>query len=482
MGKFVFLLSLSACAMICSCEQEKDDPSDVVLAGKQDLASILITKPDTARIVNSERAAEIASEFFNKYYPVSRSEMRTIKEVRSINNSEGIPQMYVINFVNNEGFVIVSATKEYYPVLAQGNEGNFNLNDTCSPAFFWLSDQLVQISQCDELPDSVKTDIANSWSIYNSEESLTVSRSDYPEKPQVYYDSLRMWSLDEKYQVYYFNDYMQTEEYRNLSDYEKHMIETNIVTLGNSNYGPKEDVTIVLTRNYYHPNKYPTTLLKSKWGQGVPYNGDDENAPYLGCTTIAAGQIMRYHEWPIYYNWAEMPYGQPLIYATQTLRQFLLNLSKVIGVKYDGKNASATIDQVRSALEKNDYKVVKQDHNLSTVLFSIEYHEPVLMTGSGTSGHAWVCDGANITTGYHEIRIMTLEYRPTAYNTPSEMIEAYKITQTTSFSGYRLHMNWGWYGQADGFYLDNNMNPKTSKEQYYFNKNRRELLITPKKQ
>ena len=103
------------------------------------------------------------------------------------------------------------------------------------------------------------------------------------------------------------------------------------------------------------------------------------------------------------------------------------------------------------------------------------------MDGSGTGVHAWVCDGIDSYTYYHEIRVMTLPYRPTAQIIPTEMIEAIKILKPIYSTGYRYHMNWGWYGTADGFYLDNSMNPKVEDGNYSYNKNRTELLIIPNK-
>lgn len=70
---------------------------------------------------------------------------------------------------------------------------------------------------------------------------------------------------------------------------------------------------------------------------------------------------------------------------------------------------------------------------------------------------------------------MTLDYRPTAYSTPDLMVEAYHLDNYVAYFPIRLHFNWGWNGNYNGFYLDNDIvNPFGN-----FIKNRNDLLIRP---
>ncbi|MDE6048544.1 MAG: C10 family peptidase [Paramuribaculum sp.] len=452
-------------------------PSDVIdRTTETDLNGIVLTVPDTLSTVNQNRAAEIASKFFGKRYPESRADSRDIAEIKTISDINGKELMHVVNFADNKGFVIVSAEKGYYPIIAQSDEGNFNADNTDSPAYMWLMSQKYNVAKCTELPDSVKSDIAQAWTEYDYKTGLDLSsRSDYIDKPQVYYDSLRMWSLNDQYKVYNYNDFILTDDYLTLSDDEKYQITSNIIMLGNSNYGTKEDVTLVLVKDYTHYANFPKTLLKTQWGQGKPYNNAVPNNYPLGCTTIAAGQIMNYHRWPSYYDWNNMYYSSSL------LADFLYGLAKKIGVSFKENGSPGPTSGVLNALKQQDYTVTHIAHNTSKVMTEIKNKRPVYMDGSGTSVHAWVCDGIDSYTYYHEIRIMTLPYRPTAQIIPTEMIEAIKILKPIYSTGYRYHMNWGWYGTADGFYLDNSMNPKVEDGNYSYNKNRTELLIIPNK-
>ena len=474
----ILLTCTAAFAALASCTSEM--PVDLIdQPGEINLNEIVLTVPDTLGTVSQQRAAEIATKFFGKRYPDSRAESKGIAEIKAVCDSDGKELMYIVNFADNQGFVIVSAEKGYYPILAQSDEGNFTTDNTDSPAYMWLMSQKYNVANCAELPDSMKSEIAQAWTAYDYQTGLDVSSRANVEKPQVYYDSLRMWSVSGKYKVYNYNDFIHTDDYQTLSFDDRNQISANLMMLGNSNYGTVEDVTVVLVRDYTdYAEEYPRILIKTQWGQWEPYNILVPNKYPLGCTTIAAGQIMRYHQWPSYYNWNDMPYFT----ATSSTQQFLYELANVIGVKFGKDGSSATIDQVKSALTKKNFTVTKQGHKVNTVLDNLKVNKPVFMQGENSNvGHAWVCDGVDFNANYHEIRVMTLDYRPIAEIIPTEMIEAMKIVKETYTSGYRYHMNWGWHGAANGFFLDNTMNPTTQNVTHSYNKNRIDLLITPNK-
>lgn len=474
--KKILLTCTAAFAALASCTSEMpvdliDQPSEI------NLNEIVLTVPDTLGTVSQQRAAEIATKFFGKRYPDSRAESKGIAEIKAVCDPDGKELMYIVNFADNQGFVIVSAEKGYYPILAQSDEGNFTTDNTDSPAYMWLMSQKYNVANCAELPDSMKSEIAQAWTAYDYQTGLDVSSRANVEKPQVYYDSLRMWSVSGKYKVYNYNDFIHTDDYQTLSFDDRNQISTNLMMLGNSNYGTVEDVTVVLVRDYYRNDFYPRKLMATTWNQGYPYN---EAVPYnypLGCTTIAAGQIMRYHQWPSYYNWNDMPDKG----ATSSLQKFLYELALCIGVKFNYSSTEAKLSQVKTALETKEYSIVYQYHSTDKVTKEIIGHRPVLMAGTlagDTIGHAWVCDGIDYYQNYHEIRVMTLDYRPIAEIVPTEMIEAMKILKPTYSSGNLYHMNWGWGGSNDGYFSDNILNPGNIGN---YNNNRTELLITPNK-
>lgn len=162
--------------------------------------SILVSVADTSSTVAAERAADVAVKFAKRNFSGSRAASGQIEEVLTVRDSTGTPTMYIINFADNNGFVIVSATKGYYPVLAQSETGRFGIPGAEHPASLWLDIQNQYITHSSDLTEEVKDEIAECWSEYPAEEELSAAASRaVAELPQVYYDSLQMWSTSGKY-------------------------------------------------------------------------------------------------------------------------------------------------------------------------------------------------------------------------------------------------------------------------------------------
>jgi len=464
-----------------SCES-KIPLDDDLINEPLSINQIKVNVADTASVITIERAGEIASKFAKSNFTGSRSESREIGEVYSVKDSLGNASMYIVNFANSKGFVIVSANKGYYPVIAQSDVGHFNIPDSNHPASVWVKEQSQYISHCSELPSEIKADVARSWNEYAPEEVLiTCSRSDYPPIPQVYYDSLKMWTISGEYSgVYRYNDFIKTDEYRQLTDEEKQQMINNMHMYGNACYGPVEDVTIVLIKPIYK-QYYPTKLLQSQWSQLYPYNTLVPKGYPLGCTTIAAAQIMRYHQWPLTYDWNNIPVDGD--YISLSRNSFLYDVANNIGVSFSYDGTSATIVDVQTAIVKYGYNATSINHNADKVRSEIGLRRPVFMGGvnSEKRGHAWVCDGVERYDQGLEIRVMSLPYRPTSYSTPTDMTEVMNISRIDYASGCRYHMNWGMGGQGDGFFRDDNISFSMAGDVLNFGNNRMELIIVPRK-
>ena len=72
-----------------------------------------------------------AAEQFDLKQAVTRSGKgeREIREIVPINGDNGEPAMYVVNYADNKGWVIVSASTDYAPILAHSDEGNFEVSN-----------------------------------------------------------------------------------------------------------------------------------------------------------------------------------------------------------------------------------------------------------------------------------------------------------------------------------------------------------------
>ena len=67
---------------------------------------------------------------------------REIKEIVPINGEDGEAAMYVVNYADKKGWVIVSASTDYAPILAHSDEGNFEVSNIEGNAIeVWVDDK-----------------------------------------------------------------------------------------------------------------------------------------------------------------------------------------------------------------------------------------------------------------------------------------------------------------------------------------------------
>lgn len=74
------------------------------------------------------------------------------------------------------------------------------------------------------------------------------------------------------------------------------------------------------------------------------------------------------------------------------------------------------------------------------------------MTGlKSNGGHAWVCDGYYSSDETTEYNLYVVGYED---GRPSNMMQ-YDQQCLYNFGPKFFHMNWGWAGTSDGYFLDN---------------------------
>ena len=211
------------------------------------------------------------------------------------------------------------------------------------------------------------------------------------------------------------------------------------------------------------PEGVAPLLGQIQWGQNAPFNElCPEKGGYrsvVGCVATALSQILRYHRWPkqgegicsyteqdytrhrvdfskTTYDWANMPEHPSKDNESPEVRTALSTLCYHVGVisqmQYSPQ-ASGTISQFPKEGLQKYFKYKKNIQLLNRMNYRIadwmdiiakELNErrPVYYAGSSsTVGHAFVCDG----------------YRQNGY----------------------FHINFGWDGMADGFFLLYAINP-----------------------
>ncbi len=194
-------------------------------------------------------------------------------------------------------------------------------------------------------------------------------------------------------------------------------------------------------------------LLTSTWGQDTPYNMycPEQNGTLCptGCVATALAQIMRHNRWPdkgtgskdgtdfssITFNWNAMN-DKYSANSSEESKDAVARLMRTVGIAcdmvYSPDGSGTTNDAARKALvyymKYPCATSLSRDNMSGTTWLQVIYdnlsrNHPVYYDGCTESweGHAFVCDG-------------------------------YK-------DGY-LHINWGWDGISNGYFLPNALEPK----------------------
>jgi hypothetical protein len=196
-------------------------------------------------------------------------------------------------------------------------------------------------------------------------------------------------------------------------------------------------------------------LLTTKWDQGENYNNYCPVSIYgpgghcvTGCVATAMAQVMKFHNYPevgqdsmyynsvyevfqnTYYRWSEMT-TQANTTSGDAISKLIFHCGITVNMNYGPTESGTSTSYVPNALI-NYFKyhpsadfVQREnftDKNWDVLIRdNLDLTQPVLYSGYGSGGHAFVCDG----------------YQDTCY----------------------YHFNWGWSGYGDGYYFYNNLSP-----------------------
>lgn len=439
---------LSLILLLFACNKEV-----ITSPGMQEEA--LIESDDTTFVPVSQ-ATGIAETFFDTLSndSATKSNFRVAStEIIWDSRNENKPCMYVINYAD-EGFVIVSATKDYYPILAYSNESNFVLSDNMGGVAVWLEETKEAIRQSETMDEKIKAEIHGLWQQYERANNMASSnlntKSSTPKK-----DLVRENRIAELNSIGYTC-------YSLASAYADGLISNNLYQeclLIGYEWDTEEYTLVVLGTDFSFSQVGP--LVFTQWEQQNSYNALCSNYPDpAGCGAIAIAQIMKAHQFPSTYNWA----GMANTYATNATQILIRDINNRIG-------SGSTVTEERSAFQYFGYDATVYDHNTQSVTLEIfNYHRPLLMGGYTNSflgiplgsGHSWVCDGAR-TESYSDFY-----YVEFLMGSPGNYSYEYDKNICTpqnpfSYGGGSItyfHMNWGWNSLStpDGWFVSNNVN------------------------
>jgi len=227
-----------------------------------------------------------------------------------------------------------------------------------------------------------------------------------------------------------------------------------------------DPVAISEWRNEFKAGKPVKELSTPLWNQGTPYNNqcpmDKKERSLTGCVATAVSEVMRFHSWPVNgngvivgytcssgakvstrslnhaYDWENMPYNQSDI-NTDAKRDAVSGLMADVGaaLHLDYSASGTSGNPAQSALVNNfgysstiyfDFRVNYTDDEWIKMLKNeINCNRPIIYDGQDKAegGHCFVFDG----------------YDDKDY----------------------FHVNWGWGGKNNGYYLISALNPSKYK-------------------
>lgn len=207
-------------------------------------------------------------------------------------------------------------------------------------------------------------------------------------------------------------------------------------------------------------------LLRTTWGQGVPYNLQCPNGYPTGCVATAMAQIMYYHKYPIHgegsvfdsgnlsfidfgsttYAYEDMLDSYAGMYPTtagRAVSTLMYHCGVSVGMSYAADGSGAYTYKVPTAMRTNflynkNISYRERDFHTNADWMKMVYTElaggrPILYAASdynGTGAHAFVFDGYD--------------------------------------AGGLVHVNWGWDSTADGYYDMSILNPSMGNSQYQY--------------
>ena len=443
--KHPFLNFALALLLLSSCSAQ----DDVGLIGSLDSSAIAIAESDK---VSADDILAVASKFRNTENTRTRSNDYTTSILFDNNGNASI---YVVNFNDNEGFILISATKRYCPVLAYSDKGHFDITSIAESGIeVWKEETMEAISVSNTLPDDSIAKYRNLWKQYsNTSDNPQTKKHSKSVRPKfsdpdmnaaqvILQDSVCSW-IAKGYEIFSIADDEHIE-----------LVKGAIYPL----YEDEWESLCIGVKKQFSKNESIPNFLETEWHQEGGFcqsyptiNG--EKAP-AGCGPVAAGQIMYYYKYPTRFNWDNMHTAL----GTKTTSDFLLEIAKSADATYSTNGTGTSIDKICNVFKSWGYaNAYTANHNNSIVWENLRNNRPIYMRGLTkglNQGHAWVCSGAASYNGnsYSEIYTFTSRKEFTC-------LLRYDYDY---FSATYFYMNWGIRKstggtEGNGYYVNNNL-------------------------
>ena len=281
-GYHLFFFLMIVIASCNSLEQVVDNQSDA----KNAMRDYRVTH--SMAPLSKEEAVKVSLQFVAS--TGSRTKGGTSIEVESvcaIDDNQGTPIMYAVNYGSNDGFAIVNTSRKFFPILAFSETGHYSKDRNRSGLDVWLEGQKAMIAAAESLPLDSLREVNRSWLNYETRSCANVPTKSSGLMP--FRDSAVIAWTSQGYECMTLEDasmylapsiYNQwcelAEEQSDLTyDYMESAVVLYYGTNSNTQFGP---------------------LLSTTWGQYEPYNEGLQTIngyyPPAGCSIAAMAQIM----------------------------------------------------------------------------------------------------------------------------------------------------------------------------------------------
>ena len=421
--------------------------------------------------LSSVDASKLAKQFsINEYEGGSRATANVaIKDIQTVSSESGEPLLYVVNYADNKGFTVISATKNYTPVLAYSEEGYLNVNDESFTNNIFMDEYKTYIESVVNVEsDSLRQRYAIDWSFYEKKPEAVNSRAYTDAQIQQELNNARTYYTNQGYEVHSLNAATSLiQGAGGQSGTERANGFINDICSRTPQQYDCMDVTLLLVKR---TNAQYGQYLSTNWHQNTPYCVDAQNG-LAGCATIAVTQLMKYFEWPVasewtyQFNWSDIrtSWTGSVNSLSFSEKYFMNSVREKMNPTYNENSTSITISNMVSALRYYDYIVTEQNYS-RTLAATYAKTNPFIMTGnSGNNGHAWVCDG---------YKINSVQYA--AYMIDRDFHEYTFFPGMTDILSEYFHMNIGWGTGYNAWFYQDAVNFGT----YNFNSNRKIFKVT----
>lgn len=341
----------------------------------------------------SQDAYKVANIFLSS--KSTRAYSKTISNVTPYNDAQGNPLFFAVDFADNQGYVLISATKKFFPVIAYSSQGSFESAKGLSKE--WTEGISKEISTAKTSNKTINPEWIKYATFYPNDSETRASSnninkwkneiiSEYRGKtdnPLVNdcdnYNSefMTLGGFEQQFSSY------DTQELEKLIDFEM------CDKLGFT----KEDILCQVF--YCEKSTVYGPHLKTTWHQFYPYNGAIEEGA-MGCVTIALGQFMNYYRMPSNKNWDAINKD-----GSTEQQLFLKEVGESVGIDYNTSDRGASTKKAIKSLENYGYRIKGTSELPSS---SILYNDLIICRGEPKDkpedGHMWVIDGINIKNNF----------------------------------------------------------------------------------